>query len=160
NILVFIVILAHFQVPAQYQMRVLLWGVFGALILRGIFIFAGIALLSAFEWVILIMGLLLIYTGIKSLLHEETTRDIEQNRIVRMTRRVIPMTPVYYGERFFHRLKDGKLRATPLLLVLLVLSVTDVIFAIDSIPAVFAITRDPFIVYTSNAFAVLGLRAL
>ncbi len=159
NIMVFVVILAYFQVPAQFQMRVLLWGIIGALILRGIFIVAGFAIISHFEWVMIILGLFLIYTGFKTMFSGDETADFQDSAVVRYTRRLLPMTSSYHGERFFIRL-NGKLLATPLFLVLIVLNVTDIVFALNSIPAIFAITRDPFIVYTSNVFAVLGLRAL
>lgn len=160
NIMVFVVILAHFQVPPQYQMRVLLWGIIGALVLRLAFILTGFALISAFDWIIVLLGIFLIYTGIKTLLSNDEPADFQQSRVVRYTRRLLPMTTEYHNEKFFIKSSAGKLYATPLFLVLIVLNVTDVIFAADSIPAVFAITRDPFIVYTSNVFAVLGLRAL
>jgi tellurite resistance protein TerC len=159
NIMVFVVILSYFQVPAQYQMRVLLWGILGALILRGIFIVLGLALISRFEWIMVILGIFLIYTGIKTMLSGEETANFQNGAVVGYTRRILPMTSDYHEERFLVRLK-GKLFATPLFLVLIVLNVTDIVFALDSIPAIFAITRDPFIVYTSNVFAVLGLRAL
>jgi tellurite resistance protein TerC len=159
NIMVFVVIMAHFHVPPQYQMRVLQWGIIAALILRAIFIFVGVALIEAFEWVVLILGAFLIYTGIKSLTTEEGPSDLDENRVVAYVRRFLPVTQTYQGDKFFVR-DHGKLFATPMFLVLVVLNITDIMFAVDSIPAVFAITRDPFIVYTSNVFAVLGLRAL
>jgi len=160
NILVFVVILAYFQVPAQFQMRVLLWGIIGALVLRGVFILAGFALIEAFEWTVVVLGLFLIYTGIKTMLSGDEAIDLQDSRIIRYTRKLIPITHEYHGQRYFVRLPTGALVATPLFLVLIVLNVTDIIFALDSIPAIFAITRDPFIVYTSNVFAILGLRAL
>jgi tellurite resistance protein TerC len=160
NILVFVVILSYFQVPAQSQMRVLLWGILGALVLRGIFILAGFALIESFEWMVLVLGAFLIYTGIRTMLSSDEPADLQKSRIVRVMQRVIPITPDYHGERFFTRLPSGKAFATPLFLVFIVLNVTDLLFAFDSIPAVFAITRDPFIVYTSNVFAILGLRSL
>jgi tellurite resistance protein TerC len=162
NILVFVVILSYFQVPAQSQMRVLLWGIIGSLILRGIFILAGFALIEAFDWMVIVLGAFLIYTGIKTMMSGDESVDLEDSRVIRIVRRIIPITPEYHGERFFTRVGPGtgKAFATPLFLVLIVLNITDVIFALDSIPAIFAITRDPFIVYTSNVFAVLGLRAL
>ncbi len=160
NILVFVVILAYFQVPAQSQMRVLLWGILGALVLRGIFILAGFALIETFDWTVVVLGLFLIYTGIKTMRSGNEFIDLQQSRIIKITRRLIPLTHEYHGERFFARLPSGKAVATPLFLVLVVLNVTDIIFALNSIPAIFAITRDPFIVYTSNVFAILGLRAL
>jgi tellurite resistance protein TerC len=160
NILVFVVILAYFQVPAQSQMRLLLWGILGALVLRGAFILAGYALIETFDWTVVVLGAFLIYSGFRTMRSGTETIDFENSRIIKLTRRFIPMTAEYHGERFFARLPSGKAVATPLFLVLIVLNVTDIIFAVDSIPAIFAITRDPFIVYTSNVFAILGLRAL
>jgi tellurite resistance protein TerC len=159
NIMVFVLILAHFQVPREYQMRVLVWGIVGALILRGLFIFAGVALIERFHWVILVFGFFLIFTGLRTLFSSDEEPDLEKNRIVKLSRRLLPVTPHYDGEKFFTR-EPGMLMATPLFLVLVVLNLTDILFAVDSIPAIFAITRDPFIVYTSNVFAILGLRAL
>ena len=159
NILVFVVILAYFQVPAELQMRVLLWGILGSVVLRGIFILAGLALIEAFDWTIIVLGFFLIYTGIKTIKTGDEPKDLQKSRIVRAVRLFIPVTPGYIGHKLFTR-RSGIAFATPLFLVLVVLSVTDILFAFDSIPAVFAITRDPFIVYTSNVFAVLGLRAL
>jgi tellurite resistance protein TerC len=160
NILVFVVILAYFQVPAHFQMRVLLWGILGALVLRGIFILAGFALIEAFEWTVVVLGFFLIYTGFKTMFSGDESIDLKDSRIIRYTRKLIPITHEYHGQRYFTRLSTGALVATPLFLVLVVLNITDIIFALDSIPAIFAITRDPFIVYTSNVFAILGLRAL
>jgi len=160
NILVFVVILSYFKVPAQSQMRVLLWGILGALVLRGIFILAGFALIETFEWTVVVLGAFLIYTGIKTMLSGDETIDLQESRVIKITRRLFPITHEYDGERYFTRLPSGKAVATPLFLVLIVLNVTDIVFALDSIPAIFAITRDPFIVYTSNVFAILGLRAL
>jgi tellurite resistance protein TerC len=160
NILVFVVILSYFQVPAQYQMRVLLWGILGALVLRGFFILAGFALIETFEWTVVVLGVFLIYTGFKTMFSGDEAIDLQDSRVIRITRKLIPITHEYDGEKFFTRLPSGKAVATPLFLVLIVLNVTDIVFALDSIPAIFAITRDPFIVYTSNVFAILGLRAL
>ncbi len=160
NILVFVVILGYFQVPREFQMRVLLWGILGALVLRGIFILAGFALIEAFDWTVVVLGAFLIYTGFKTMFSGDEFIDLKDSRVIRITRRLIPITHDYDGEKFFTRLPSGKAVATPLFLVLIVLNVTDIIFALDSIPAIFAITRDPFIVYTSNVFAILGLRAL
>ncbi len=159
NIMVFVVIMAHFQVPPQYQMRVLLWGILAALVLRAVFIVVGVALIEAFEWLILLLGFFLIYTGVRSLMTPEGPTDLDENRIISFTKRFLPVTTTYHGDRFFTRENSVRV-ATPMFLVLVVLNVTDILFAVDSIPAVFAITRDPFIVYTSNVFAVLGLRAL
>jgi len=159
NIFVFLMIFHYFAVPAMYQHRVLFWGILGALILRAIFIAMGAALLSAFHWMIYIFGGFLIVTGIKMLLMGDHKLEPEKNPAVRLLRRVMHVTKEYHGQRFFIR-RDRRLWVTPLLLVLVVVETTDVIFAVDSIPAIFAITLDPFIVYTSNVFAILGLRAL
>ena len=160
NIMVFVVIFSYFQVPAQHQMRVLLWGIIGALILRGAFIMAGLALIELFEWTMLLMGLFLIYTGIKTMFSGDEAVDLEHSRIIKVVRKFLPVTHQYSGERFFVRDTSHRWVATPLFVVLVVMNITDIIFALDSIPAVFGITQDPFIVFTSNVFAVLGLRAL
>jgi tellurite resistance protein TerC len=160
NIMVFVVIFAYFQVPAQHQMRVLLWGIIAALILRGIFILAGLALIEIFDWAMLVMGLFLIYTGVKTMATGEETVDLEHSRIIRLVRKILPVTHKFDGAKFFTKDKHNRTVATPLFVVLVVLNITDIIFALDSIPAVFAITQDPFIVFTSNVFAILGLRAL
>ena len=159
NLFVFLVIFSYFAVPPIYQHRVLFWGILGALVLRAIFIATGTALLTNFHWMIYVFGGFLIFTGIKLLFAGEEKIDPEKNPAVRLVRRFMNVTPDYHGQQFFIR-KDGRLWATPLLLVLIVVETTDVIFAVDSIPAIFAITLDPFIVYTSNVFAILGLRAL
>jgi len=159
NLFVFLVIFAYFAVPAMYQHRVLFWGILGALVMRAIFIATGAALLTAFHWMIYVFGGFLIITGIKLLLTGDHKVEPEKNPAVRLLRRVMHVTNEYHGQRFFVRV-NGRLWATPLLLVLVVVETTDVIFAVDSIPAIFAITMDPFIVYTSNVFAILGLRAL
>jgi tellurite resistance protein TerC len=159
NLFVFLVIFSYFAVPPIYQHRVLFWGILGALVLRAIFIATGSALLANFHWMIYVFGGFLVFTGIKLLFAGEDKVEPEKNPAVRLLRRFIKVTPDYQGQRFFIR-KDGTLWATPLLLVLVVVETTDVIFAVDSIPAIFAITLDPFIVYTSNVFAILGLRAL
>ncbi len=159
NIFVFIIIFSYFAVPAMYQHRVLFWGILGALIMRAIFILAGAALLSAFHWIIYIFGGFLVITGIKMYFAGDEKIEPEKNPAVRLLRRWMPITADFHEQRFFVRL-DQRIWATPLFVVLLVIETTDVIFAVDSIPAVFAITFDPFIVYTSNIFAILGLRAL
>ena len=159
NLFVFLVIFSYFAVPSMYQHRVLFWGILGALVLRAIFIATGAALLANFHWMIYVFGGFLIFTGIKLLFVGEEKIEPEKNPAVRLVRRFINVTPEYHGQQFFIR-KDGTLWATPLFLVLVVVETTDVIFAVDSIPAIFAITLDPFIVYTSNVFAILGLRAL
>jgi len=159
NLFVFLVIFSYFAVPAVYQHRVLFWGILGALVLRATFIATGTALLSNFHWMIYVFGGFLIFTGIKLLFAGEEKIEPEKNPAVLLVRRFMKVTPDYQGQRFFIR-QHGKLWATPLFLVLVVVETTDVIFAVDSIPAIFAITLDPFIVYTSNVFAILGLRAL
>ena len=159
NIFVFIMIFSYFAVPSMYQHRILFWGILGALVMRAIFIAAGAALLSAFHWIIYIFGGFLIITGIKMFFAGDEKIEPEKNPAVVLLRRWMPITNDYQGQRFFVRI-DGRLWATPLFVVLLVIETTDVIFAVDSIPAIFAITLDPFIVYTSNIFAILGLRAL
>ena len=160
NILVFVVILAYFQVPVQSQMRVLLWGIIGAMVLRAIFIFAGLALLDRFDWMVIVLGVFLIITGLRTMREGGEPPDLKNSRMIRLLRRFIPVTASFDGTKFFTRNPSGKAFATPLFLVLIVLNIIDIMFAFDSVPAVFAITRDPFIVYTSNVFAILGLRAL
>jgi tellurite resistance protein TerC len=159
NLFVFLMIFQYFATPAVYQHRILFWGIVGALFMRAIFIATGATLLENFHWMIYIFGAFLIITGVKMLLQGDHKLDPQKNPVVRLFQRWIPMTNEYHGQRFFVR-QEGKLRATLLMLVLVVVETTDVIFAVDSIPAIFAITRDPFIVYTSNVFAILGLRAL
>jgi tellurite resistance protein TerC len=159
NIFLFLVVFRHFQVPHGYEHRVLVWGVMGALVLRGILIFAGLALVNAVQWVIYLFGLVVILSGVRLLTRGEKPPELEHNRLLRFLRRHVPMTQQYHGRHFFVR-TDGKLFATPLFAVILLIESTDLLFALDSIPAVFGISRDPFIVYTSNVFAILGLRAL
>jgi tellurite resistance protein TerC len=159
NIFVFVMIFTYFATPSQYQHRVLFWGIVGALVLRAIFILAGGALLAKFHWMIYVFGGLLVVTGIKMLLQRNETMDPGKNPVVRIARKLLPVSTRYDGQRFF-TVENGKRLATPLLLTLVAVEATDVIFAVDSIPAIFAITRDPFIVFTSNIFAILGLRSL
>jgi tellurite resistance protein TerC len=159
NLFVFLVIFSYFAVPPIYQHRVLFWGILGALVLRAVFIATGTALLTNFHWMIYVFGGFLIFTGIKLLFAGEEKIEPEKNPAVRLVRRFMNVTPDYHGQQFFIR-KGRRLWATPLFLVLIVVETTDVIFGVDSIPAIFAITLDPFIVYTSNVFAILGLRAL
>ena len=159
NIFVFVVIFATFQVPALYQHRVLFWGILGALVMRAVMIFAGGAMLERFHWLIYVFGAFLVFTGVKLLTQRNETPDLEKGWFMRTARRVIPSTAKYDGEKFFSKV-DGKWLATPLFMALLLVEFTDLIFALDSIPAIFAITRDPFIVFTSNIFAILGLRSL
>ncbi len=145
--------------PAEYQHRVLFWGILGALISRGLFIAMGTALITRFEWLILVFGAFLVYTGVKIFREKETEIHPEKNPVVRLFQRFVPLSGRYHGKHFFVH-EDGRLKATPLMLVLVVVEATDVVFAVDSIPAVFGVTTDPFIVFTSNIFAILGLRAL
>ena len=161
NLFVFLVIFRYFAVPEQQQHRVLFWGVVGALILRGVFIGAGVGLIHRFHWILYIFGILLLYSGIRLGIAGETKVDPARNPVVRLVQRRVPVTDSYHGDRFFLRNEQtgGMLYATPLLLVLLVIETTDVLFAVDSIPAVLAITLNGFIVYTSNVFAVMGLRS-
>lgn len=159
NIFVFVMIFGYFATPGQYQHRVLYWGILTALVLRGTMILAGAALLTRFEFLIGVFGLLLIVTAVRMARNDESEVDLEKNWVVRTVRRYLPVTPEYHGQHFTV-VQNGMRMITPLLLVLLVVETSDVIFAIDSIPAVFGITRDPFIVYTSNVFAILGLRSL
>ena len=159
NIFVFVLIFTSFQVPSIYQHKVLFWGILGALVMRIIFIFAGVALITKFHWIIYVFGIFLIYTGIKIARDKGTKIDIENSAIVKYVRKLIPVTSDYYNAHFLVKL-NNKWHATPLLLVLILIEVTDLIFAVDSIPAILAITNDPFIVYTSNVFAILGLRSL
>jgi tellurite resistance protein TerC len=152
-------IFSYFQVPAAYQHKVLFWGILGALVMRAIFIFAGVALIEKFHFTIYIFGALLIYTGYKMFVHKNVKLDPDKNPLIRLVKRWIPVTHDLHGDRFFVNL-DGKRFATPLFLVLILVETTDLIFAVDSIPAILAITQDQFIVYTSNVFAILGLRSL
>ena len=159
NLFVFLMVFQYFNTPAEYQHRILFWGIVGALILRAIFIATGSALLSNFHWMIYVFGGFLVVTGIKMFLQGDEKLEPEKNPVVRLFQRMMPVTHDYHGQSFFIT-KDGKRHATLMMVVLIVVETTDVIFAVDSIPAIFAITTDPFIVYTSNVFAILGLRAL
>lgn len=160
NIFVIALIFAYFGVPKRAHHRVLFYGILGALVLRGLFIGLGALLLARFEWILYLFGALLVFTGVRMAFHDDSGEfNGEKNLAVRLTRRFVPMTPHYDGTRFFTM--DGARRlATPLLLVLVMVEVTDLMFAIDSIPAIFGVTRDPFLVFTSNIFAILGLRSL
>lgn len=158
NLFVFLVIFRYFQVPGKSQHKVLFWGIVGALIMRGIFILAGVGLIRNFHWVIYLFGALLLYSGIKLLRSEEAEVQPEKNPVLRLFRRWVPVTPDYVEGRFFVR--QPGLFATPLFVVLLVIETTDIVFAVDSVPAVLAITLNAFIVYTSNVFAILGLRSM
>lgn len=159
NIFVFILIFTYFSVKPQYQHKILFWGILGALIMRGIFIAAGVTLINRFHWIVIIFGGFLIFTGIRMLFQKETKVDPEKNKIVRIFRRIFPVSETLHSSRLFIR-QEGKVLATPLFLVLLVIESSDLIFAVDSIPAILAISKDTFIVYTSNIFAILGLRSL
>jgi TerC family integral membrane protein len=159
NIFVFVLIFSYFKVPALYQHKVLFWGILGALVMRAIFIFAGIALLQRLHWIIYVFGALLILTGIKMAMEKDKEIHPDKNPVLRLFRRLVPVTEDYHADHFFVR-RFGHYAATPLFVVLLVVETTDIIFAVDSIPAILAITVDPFLVYTSNVFAILGLRAL
>ena len=163
NIFVFVLIFTFFRVPARYQHRVLFWGILGALVMRGVMIAAGAYLIQQFHWVIYVFGAFLVFTGVRMAMHSEHDLDPESSLVNRLIRRVVPVTNEYHGQRFFvsdqaaHR---SRLVATPLFIVLVLVETTDLIFAVDSIPAIFAVTEEPFIVYSSNVFAILGLRAL
>ncbi len=159
NIFVFVMIFSYFAVPSLYQHRILFWGILSALVLRGGMIALGATLIASVHWIIYLFGAFLIFTGFKMARHQEMEVHPDANPLVRLVRRVFPVTTEYVGQRFFVR-RDGRFWATPLLMVLLLIESTDVVFALDSIPAIFAVTRDPFIVYTSNVFAILGLRSL
>ncbi|WP_448587654.1 TerC family protein [Thermocrinis sp.] len=159
NIFVFILIFSYFKVPEEYRHKVLFWGVLGAIVFRAIFIFAGIELVKAFHWVIYIFGIILIVSAVKLLITEEKEFHPEETIVYKLARKLIPMSPRYSDGRFFTK-ENGKLYATPLFLALLFVESSDIMFAIDSVPAILAISRDPFIVYASNIFAILGLRSL
>lgn len=159
NIFVFVLIFSFFRVDPRWQHKVLFWGILGALVMRALFIFTGITLIQKFHWVIYVFGAFLIYTGIRMAFHRETKIDPGKNPVLKIFRRLFPVTGDYREDRFFVK-ENLRLWATPLFVVLLVVETTDIVFAVDSIPAIIAITRDPFIVYTSNVFAILGLRAL
>jgi TerC family integral membrane protein len=159
NVFVWALIMSYFAVPREFQFRVLFWGVFGALVLRFVFIFAGVALLEQFEWLLFVFGAFLLVTAFRLVRQGEEEVHPEQNPVLRLVRRVIPSTTEYNGQHLF--VKHGrKLLATPLLAVLIVIETSDVVFAVDSIPAILAVSREQFIVFSSNAFAILGLRAL
>lgn len=159
NVFVWAVIFSFFGVPPQYQFRVLFWGIFGALVMRAVFIFAGVALIERFDWILYVFGAFLLYTAFKIMRHSGTEVHPEKNPVLRLVRRVIPTTNHYDGQRLFTR-EAGRRVATPLFSVLVLIEVTDVVFAVDSVPAILAVSREPFIVFSSNAFAILGLRSL
>jgi len=159
NVFVFLLLFTYFRVPALYQHRVLFWGILGALIFRAIFIAAGIVLIQKFHWVIYIFGVFLLLTGIKMWFQKDKEIHPEKNPVLKLFRKMMPVTENYEGQKFFVK-REKRWRATPLFVALLLVETTDIIFAVDSIPAILAITKDPYIVYTSNVFAILGLRAL
>lgn len=159
NVFVFAIILGYFAVPREYQHRVLFYGVVGALIFRAVFIAAGSALIAGFAWVLYVFGAFLVVTGIRLAITRNETIDPERSVVLRLFRRFIPVTDDYHGHRFLIR-RAGRWVATPMLTVLVLVEVTDIVFAVDSIPAIFAVTQEPFLVFTSNAFAILGLRAM
>jgi tellurite resistance protein TerC len=160
NVFVWAVIFSFFAVPRQYQFRVLFWGIFGALVLRAIFIFAGVSLIERFEWILYIFGAFLLYTAVKIARHDETKQvDYNNNIAMRLVRRLVPTTDKFDGQKLFTK-ENAKRVATPLFAVLVLIEATDVVFAVDSVPAILAVSREPFIVFASNAFAILGLRSL
>jgi len=159
NIFVFVLIFGYFRVPAPYQHKVLFWGILGALLMRAAFIAAGVTLIQRFHWVVYGFGAFLVVTGVRMAIQQDKEIHPERNPVLRLARRLVPVATEYDGGRFL-TLVDGRRAATPLLIALILIETTDVIFAVDSIPAILAITQDPFIVYTSNVFAILGLRAL
>ncbi|CAN5901892.1 TerC family protein [soil metagenome] len=159
NVFVFVLLFSYFAVPPVYQHKVLFWGILGALVMRAIMIAVGAALLTKFAWIIYIFGGFLILTGIKMIVKREEEIHPERNPVVRWFKKLMPVTPDYRGDKFFVR-ENSILHATPLFVVLILVEISDLIFAVDSIPAIFAVTKDPFIVYTSNVFAILGLRSL
>jgi tellurite resistance protein TerC len=164
NIFVFVLIFAYFRVPSKYQHRVLFWGIIGALLMRGAMIGAGAYLIKQFHWIIYVFGAFLVFTGIRMATQDERDIEPESNPVIRLVKRFIPVTNEYHGQDFFARQAGAsgvaKRVATPLFVVLVLVETTDLIFAVDSIPAIFAVTEDPFLVYTSNVFAILGLRSL
>ena len=159
NLFVFIMVFSYFNVDTKYQHKVLFWGILGALVMRAIFIFAGVALIQQFHWIIYIFGAFLIFTGIKMLAQKDEKIEPEKNPLVRLFKRFFPVTDTMHDDRFFVKI-NAKTVATPLFIVLLIIEFTDLIFAVDSIPAILAISTDTFIIFTSNVFAILGLRAL
>ncbi len=159
NLFVFLMLFSAFGVPLEHQNRVLFWGIFGALVLRALFIYIGAALLNQFHWVMYVFGAFLLFTAVKMFLQKDEEPNPHENIVVRVLKKIIPISKSYHGEKFFVK-ENGKYFATPLFVVLLLVETTDVVFAFDSIPAIFAVTQDPFIVFTSNVFAILGLRAL
>lgn len=160
NLFVFLLIFSYFRVPAEYQHKILFWGIIGALVMRGIFIAVGAALILKFHWILYIFGAFLVYSGIKMAFQkDDAIMELENNSILKLFKKFVPVTDKYHENNFTAKI-GGKTFATPMLVVLVMIETSDLIFAVDSIPAIFAITRDPFIVYTSNVFAILGLRSM
>ncbi len=159
NVFVWAVILSYFAVPREYQFRVLFWGIFGALVLRAVFIFTGVALIERFDWILYVFGAFLLFTAYRISRHDDVEVHPENNPILRLVRKVVPSTTEYDGQKLFTHV-NGRRLATPLFAVLIMIETTDVVFAVDSIPAILAVSHEPFIVFSSNAFAILGLRAL
>jgi tellurite resistance protein TerC len=159
NVFVWAVIFGYFGVPPKYQFRVLFWGIFGALVLRAVFIFAGVALIERFDWILYVFGAFLVFTAVRIARHDEAEVHPDRNPVLRLVRRVVPSTTTYDGQKLF-TVENGKRLATPLFAVLILIESTDVVFAVDSIPAILAVSHEQFIVFASNAFAILGLRAL
>ena len=159
SVFVIALIFSYFRIPPQYQHRVLFWGIVGALIMRGLMILAGVGLIDRFQWILYFFGLFLVYTGVKMMLTEEEGVHPEKNPVIRLARKFYPVTIRFHGQKFFTR-QDGRSVLTPLAIVLLMVETTDLVFAVDSIPAIFGLTTDPFVVFTSNIFAILGLRSL
>ena len=159
NVFVIALIFSYFRIPPEYQHRVLFWGIVGALIMRGLMILAGVGLIDRFQWILYLFGLFLVYTGVKMMFTEEEGVHPEKNPVIRLARKFYPVTISFHGQKFFTR-QDGRSALTPLAIVLLMVETTDLVFAVDSIPAIFGLTTDPFIVFTSNIFAILGLRSL
>ncbi len=160
NLFVFLVIFRYFALPERLYHRVLVWGIIGAIILRGVMILGGVALVNAFHWTIYAFGVLLVFTAVKLMVQKEERVEPERNPLVRLARLMFPVTHDYVRNRFFSPTRGGRLAMTPMFVVLLVISTADVVFAVDSIPAIFAVTRDPFIIFSSNMLAVMGLRAI
>lgn len=159
NLFVFLMLFSYFGIERKYQHEVLFWGILGALILRSVFIFSGVAVISRFEWVLVLFGLFLLYTGVKMFFNKDEQSNPSDNFIVRAFKKYFPVTTEHHGEKFFAKI-NGKIFATPLFITLIVIETTDVAFAVDSIPAIFSVSHDPFVILTSNIFALLGLRAL
>ncbi len=159
NVFIWAVLFSFFAVPAEYQFRVLFWGIFGALVMRALFIFLGVAAIERFDWILYVFGAFLVFTAVKIARHREAEVHPERNPVLRLIRRVVPSTADYDGQRLFTR-RTGRWLATPLFAVLVLVETTDIVFAVDSVPAILAVSREPFLVFAANAFAILGLRAL